>query len=208
MEMASALGGDGAAAGVTVIDFARIHEAALVLAIGAGSTMGRGSVRRAQEFFIAALKPMARTGRPPAARMATPTQRVRRLKVSETDLEASEEKARQHTRLRRASEKALRQKRVRLIQALKESHALEGDLRSLTRRTLAALERERGEFSQLLHDEVAQSLIGIKLRLARIEEKRVIEAEKLLGDITEARGIVKGSAARIRKAIDRLGGGK
>lgn len=208
METASELGGDGAAAGISIIDIARIHEEALALVTRADSWLAGDAVRRAQEFFIAVLKPMATSAVQPPAQTASATQITNRLKVSNADLQASERKARKHTRLRRSSEEVLRQKRVRLVQALKESHALEGDLRRLARRTLAALERERAEFSQLLQDEVAQSLIGIRLRLARIEEKRTSEAEKLLGDITDAGGLVEASSQKMRDAIHRLGGKK
>lgn len=208
MRTARELGIAGAADGASVIEIARMHEAALMAAArGKDGRLTRETVKRAQKFFLAVLKPMEARATQARAEASSPEQREQRVKNSKAALADSEKNAQRQTGLRRSSEEALRQKRLRFERALNETDALEGDLRRLARRTMAAMERERGEFSRLLQDEVAQSLIGIKLRLAHLEEKRSDEAEKMLSDISVARSAVKKTASIMEAAIKEMGGG-
>jgi signal transduction histidine kinase len=78
-------------------------------------------------------------------------------------------------------EKALQQSEKHQVRLLKQAQHLQAQLRLLSHQTLQVQEEERKRISRELHDEIAQTLVGINVRLAALAR----EAEKDPKDLTQ-----------------------
>jgi signal transduction histidine kinase len=68
-------------------------------------------------------------------------------------------------------EAALRKSGEHYTRLLKESLQLQERLRNLTHQVLAAQENERRNISRELQDEIAQTLLGINVRLLSLKQE-------------------------------------
>ncbi len=83
-------------------------------------------------------------------------------------LAASNQKLVEEIARRVAGEKSLKESRQRLGKLLSRSRAMQLEMRLLSRKTLLAQEEERKRISRELHDEIAQTLVGINVHLATL----------------------------------------
>jgi signal transduction histidine kinase len=84
-------------------------------------------------------------------------------------------------------------------QALVESLELQKHLRELTHRVLASQEAERLKLSHELQDEIAQTLLGINVRLLALQKEAQSGTASLKNDITRTQRLVLSSAQSVRK---------
>ena len=82
---------------------------------------------------------------------------------------------------------------------LKESLELQKCLRQLTHHVLAAQEDECKQISLELHDEIAQTLLAIHVRLNFLKQQNRSNTDGLTDEIASARQLVAESAKRVRK---------
>ena len=82
---------------------------------------------------------------------------------------------------------------------LEESLALQKRLRQLTHRVLAAQEDERHEISHKLQDEIAQTLLGINVRLLSLKQKARSNTNGLKHEIASTQRLVVKSAQSVRR---------
>jgi two-component system, NarL family, sensor histidine kinase DegS len=205
LEKAAVLGRRAVVLGLETLDLVKIHESALLGAIPSGKSSRRGLAKRAQVFFIEANIPIERTHLAAATAKLhlkelnkTLHQRTDELAVSKRDVE-------KRIVQRKAAEEALKRRSDNHTKLLKESRLMQETLRSLAHRVLAAQEDERGQISHELHDEIAQILLGINVRLLTLAQKGRQDAEQLLGEIASTQRLVEKSVQIMRRVARKLG---
>ena len=87
---------------------------------------------------------------------------------------------------------------------LKESLQLQQHLRQLTHQVLVAQEAEREKISQKLRDEIAQTLLGINVRLLLLKQAARSKAKGLKSEIASAQRLVLKSATLVRRLAREL----
>jgi signal transduction histidine kinase len=198
---AQGLGRRALAIGIEMLDMARIHEEALVSL--SGSSINDRGHKHSNAFFAEAINPIEETH--VTAREA----RVRSIQLEETlqrrtlQLAASNQRLQHRIVTRRTAEAALRLSGERQTKLLKESFQLQQRLRRLTHRLLASQENERLKMSRGLQDEIAQTLLGINVRLLSLKTGAKANAKGLRKDIASTQQLVVKSA----KAIHRVARG-
>ena len=87
---------------------------------------------------------------------------------------------------------------------LKASLQLQKQLRQLTHRVLVAQEDERGKLSHELRDEIAQTLLGINVRLLLLKQAARSKAKGLKNEIASTQRLVVRSASLVRRLAREL----
>jgi signal transduction histidine kinase len=167
--------------GVRILDFAKFHELCMAAEIlpGVASARVPGLIRRAAGFFAAvatSVSPASGLGNAPGNRAKV----VEALSRRGVELaRANRAQAIQLTSCR-AAEVASRANQSAFAKSLKDSELLKAQLRGLSRQILSAQEDERKIISRELHDVIAQTLIGINLRLATLKKEAEINTKSLV----------------------------
>ena len=114
-------------------------------------------------------------------------------------LAASKRSLKQGIAQRKAVEAALEQSGKHYQALLEESLALQEHLRHLTHRVLSAQEAERKQISRKLRDDIAQTLLGINVRLLTL--KKVAKGDKtaLKKEIANTQRLVQQSVQSINR---------
>jgi signal transduction histidine kinase len=200
---ALALGRQAAALDLETLDVARIHDGAL--ATLEASRSKDGVIKRAEIFFAEAVTPIEETHR--AALKAN----IRLRQLSQTlgrrtvDLAASNRSLQQGIVRRKTAEQALRKSGEHSRKLLKESRRLQKHLQRLTHQLLSAQEDKRKEISRNLHDEIAQTLLGINVRLLTLKKEAAINASGLKKEIASTQRLVDKSVKIIKRFAREFG---
>lgn len=102
---------------------------------------------------------------------------------------------------------ASKEKRGRdLRTCLEESLQLQKRLRQLTHRVLEVQEQERTSISRVLQDEIAQTLLGINVRLLSLKKEARTNGRGFKSEIVSTQRLVAESARSVRRAARRIGG--
>lgn len=194
---ALALGRQAAVLKLKTLDVARIHEAAL--AVLGDSGRNDGIHQRAEIFFAETITPIEQTH--PAALTAG----VRLSRLSKTlgrrtvDLAASHRSLKQGVLHRQTAQAELRKSGKRYVKLLQESHHLQKHLRHLTHQILSAQEAERKKISRELHDDIAQTLLGINVRLVTLKTAAKGNSANLKKEIANTQRLVEESVQSINR---------
>jgi PAS domain S-box-containing protein len=94
---------------------------------------------------------------------------------------------------RQTVEKALRKSQQHQSRLLKQSHLMQEQLRHLSHQILHAQEEERKRISHELHDEIAQTLVGINVHLAALTREVVANPRGLRQKIARTQRLVEKS---------------
>lgn len=197
------LGRQAVALGLETLELARIHERALApLELSKNKD---GAAKRAEIFFAEAIAPIVETHR--AARQSkielhrlngTLDRRTAELAAANCQLERSI--------LRRKSvEAALKKSGRHHAKLLKESLRLQEDLRQITHQVLATQENERKKISRELHDEIAQTLLGINARLLSLKQEARNNTKGFKNEIASTQQLVLESARSVRRVAREFG---
>jgi signal transduction histidine kinase len=200
---ARGLGRQAAAIGLETLDVARIHEAALASLEAASSR--DGIIKRAEMFFAEAITPIEKTHRAALKANAHLNQLNRTLGRRTVDLAASNRFLKQGIAQRKAVEKALKKSAGHYARLVKESRRLQKHLRHLTHQILSAQEEERKKISRELHDEVAQTLLGINVRLLTLKKEATVNTEGLKKEIASTQRLVEKSAKTMSRFAREFG---
>ncbi len=182
---------------------ARIHEGAL--ATLEASRSRDGLIKRAEIFFAEAITPIEETHR--AALKAN----VRLSRLNQTlgrrtaDLAASHRSLKQDIVRRKTVEQALRKSGEHSRKLLNESRRLQKHLQRLTHQIMSAQEHKRKEISRNLHDEIAQTLLGIHVRLLTLKKEAAIDASDLKKEIASTQRLVDKSVKIIKRFAREFG---
>ena len=205
-EPALRLGRRTVAIGLETLDLARIHEEALAALVRSGTLVGTkaGNARRAGRFFAEANAPIEEHRRAPGRSEADFIRLEADLRKRTEALAAADRQWQQGVARRKAMEEANEKRRVLHKACLDESLRLQKRLRRLTHRVLAAQEDDRKAISRQLQDEIAQTLLGINVRLLTLQKEARGRTKRFKNDIASTRRVVVASATIVRRAARKL----
>jgi len=192
---AQRLGRHGMKLRLETLDLARIHEHALITLVLPSYSSGirDAMIRRAGTFFAEAVAPIEETHRTALEANVRLNQMVEVLHRRSADLADSNLQLKQEIALRKAVEESLRNSEQHYGKLLEQSHHLQEQLRHLSRQLLLAQEEERKRISRELHDEIAQTLTGINVRLAALKTEATHNTKGLQSKISSAQRMVEKS---------------
>jgi signal transduction histidine kinase len=196
LQAASRLGHEAITFGLETVELVRIHERALILV--KPSVCKTGLVKRAENFFINVIAPIVRTD------WATNTINNTLDHLKDTASRRAVVVPIAHHQLqrgpvrRKVEKNDLQKSGKHKDKSLGESLQLEKHLRRLAHRVLAAQENERKIISCELHDEIAQTLLGINVRLLSLKQKARSNPKSLKNEIVRTQRLVTRSAKSMR----------
>jgi signal transduction histidine kinase len=198
------LGRQAVELGLETLDLARIHEQALVeLQL---STTRNAFTKLAGIFFSEANTAIEEThGAARKAKldlssiMATLGERTAELAASNRHLQRGVVR-------RKVMEDDFAKQGRRHQKTLEESLKLQTRLRHLTHRVLSAQEDERKKISRELQDEIAQTLLGINVRLLSLKQEARKNTNGLKNTIANTQRLVAKSARSVRQVGRKIGG--
>ena len=203
LRSASRLGGQAVVLGLETLELARIHGRTLAsLPLPRGTD---GLTKRAEILFArvnGVIEETHRDARESKAQLSrlrtTLNRRTKELAVTHRQLQRG---VRGRAAVINASQKSERVQAKRL----KESLRLQNLLRRLTHRVLVAQEDERRKISAALRDEIAQTLLGINVRLLNLKRATRGNRNEFKNEIASAQRLVLKSAQAVRHFARELG---
>ena len=203
LRSALGLGRQAVALGLETLDVVRTHEGGL-------ATLGASAHRekilaRANAFFKEAVIPIESTHR--AALMANRQMKklTAALNSRTSGLIASKQSLKRGIAERKDAEEALKKSGEHYATLLQESRHLQEHLRRLTHRIISAREHERKRVSHELHDEIAQTLLGINVRLLTLKTGASVNAHGLTKEVASTQRLVGNSARLMARYTHELG---
>jgi signal transduction histidine kinase len=106
---------------------------------------------------------------------------------------------------RKNAESALKRNGEHYTRLLKDSLQLQEGLRQLTHEVLTAQEDERKKISRELQDEVAQTLLGLNVRLLSLKRESRTNTKGLKNEIASTQKLVLKSARSVRRVAREFG---
>jgi signal transduction histidine kinase len=195
LQPARRLGRQAMFTGLETLDLARIHERALIALVlptyspGTRDTM----IRRAGAFFAEVITPIEKTHRTAREANLRLNEMIGKLHRRSADLKFSNRQLKREIVQRKSVEASLRNSERHYGKLLEQSHLLQGQLRHLSRQLLLAQEEERKRISRELHDEIAQTLTSINVRLAALNTAATVNTKDLQKKIAGAQRMVEKS---------------
>ena len=203
LQPALALGRAAVALGLGTLELARIHEQALATLELSG--VKNGFTKLAGIFFTEANTPIEETQR--AARQ----NKLHLSRLKETLDQRTEELAATNRQLQRGivrrkiMEDAAEKNGENHKKCLEESLQLQKRLRQLTHRVLATQEDERKTISRELQNEIAQTLLGINVRLLSLKQAARNNTTGFRNEIASTQRLVAKSAQSVRRVAHEFG---
>jgi signal transduction histidine kinase len=195
---ALSLGRRAVALGLETLDMAQIHERA-VSALELPSKKD-GFIDRAHIFFVESITPIEETHEAARKAKAHLRQLTELLGQRTMELAATSAQLQRGIARRKTVEAALKKNGERSNRLLKDSLKVQEGLRQLVHRVLAAQEDERHKISHQLQDQIAQALLGIKVRLLSLKQQARSNSEGLKNEIASTQQLVANSAKSVRQA--------
>lgn len=207
LQSASALGRQAAVLGLETLDVARIHQQALMAPASPGGSprARRSMIERGKSFFAETILPIEKThraAREASARVKRLTRTLRRRSAQSTAV--ARRLARSIAR-RQAAEAALQQSGKHRARLLEGSRRLRHRLRRQMRGILSAQEAERRKTSRQLHDEIAQTLVAVNVRLLTLKAMAAAGAGTLKNEVAETQRLVEESVGVISGFAHEIG---
>ena len=192
---AQGLGRRAMALGLETLDLARFHEQALITLVLPAYSPGTRDrmIRRAGTFFAEAITPIEKTHRAARETNSQLVQLNQALHRRSLDLTASNRQLQQEILQRKSVEESLRKSEQHYSQLLEQSRHMQEELRLLSRQLLSAQEEERKMISRELHDQIAQTLTGINVRLASLKTESTLNNKGLQKKISSTQRLVEKS---------------
>jgi len=193
--MIETIGGQIRAAGVHMLDIAKLHEQFLVMELPPDCPVGKRTalIRNAGNFSAAAIT-AAGAGNEGKRDVARFGKTIGSLSGRAVDLASSNRQLGLEIVQRKKAETALRKSKQDVLTSLKQSEALKEQLSGLSRQILSIQEEERKKTSRELHDGVAQALLGVNVRLAALKTEAGVNSKGLDRNITKTQKMITKSA--------------
>jgi signal transduction histidine kinase len=193
LEPALGLGRQAVKLGLETLDLARVHKqvlASLALRDGAAPS-GRGMAEKAKCFFTEVIVPIEKTHLAAMTDDARITELNQALQERVAESVSSTRHLENGIARRKAAESALKKSGNRRIRLVRESGRLQNRLRKQTRKVLSAQENERRKMSRQLHDEIAQTLLGIHVWLLTLKTLDKAKTKIFKKEIANTQRLVK-----------------
>lgn len=207
VQPAQRLGRQAVTLGLETLDLARIHKTALTSLVRpdcSNATRDR-MIKRAGIFFTEAITPIEKTHRAGVESAADLNRKSKTLTRRTAQLATANRHLKQGILQRKTAEEALRKSGKHHAKLLRESHQLQEHLRHLIHQLLSAQEDERRKISHDLQDEIAQTLLGINVRLLTLKKCAAAGNEGLAKEIASTQGLVKLSVKTINRIAHEFG---
>ena len=162
-------------------------------------------VELAECFFAEAIVPIEKTHRTALKTDIRINQLTQTLRRRTAESSASTRHLKRGIVRRHAAEAALKVSEKHHRKLLQESRRLQKLLRDQTRAMLAAQETERQKSSHQLHDEIAQTLLAIDVRLLALKKAAHTNTETLNKEIAETQRLVKQSVVTFHRLAHEYG---
>jgi len=201
--VARRLGRQAVALKLESLDMARIHERALATLKASGSR--DAVIKRAQIFFAETITPIEETHHAALQANVHLSRLNQTLEQHTIELLASHHSLKRGIVQRKSVEQALKKSGAHSRKLLKESHRLQKHLQRLARRILSAQEDKRRRISRDLHDEIAQTLLGINVRLLTLKKEAATNASSLKKEIVNTQRLVDKSVKSIKRFAHEIG---
>ena len=197
LQSARELGRRAVALGVETLALARIHDQAMSLL--KSSETSTGAQPRAESFFTEVNGAIEKTHRAARQNKASLSRLEESLDQRTQELAASHRQVQRGVVRRKSMEAAAVKSGTDHSKNLEESLELQTRLRQLTHRVMAAQEDERTKISHELQDEIAQTLLGINVRLLSLKQKSRTNTQGFRDEITRTQQLVLASAKFVRR---------
>ncbi len=187
--------------GIETLKMANMHEQAMALLLPAeNSPNGQKELtRKASAFFAEVIMPIEGTHRGARADSADFEQLNTNLRQRTADLTESNRKLRIQIEERKSAETALKASEHSSRQLLRDSQLLERNVKEMTREILSATENERYAMSLRLNDEIAQTLLGINIRMIALKNEIAVNHANHNDEIDMIQQLVEDSAEMIKR---------
>lgn len=200
------LGDHAIAIGLETLDLARIHDQSLAELLQAAGTSSQRDEMTAQagKFFTEAVLPLEETHRIAQEASAHLMEIIEKLGSRTGELAASRLELEKQTSNREASETALKSSQAAFEKLLRESRVLEAQLKGMAQQILTASELEKKLVSEHLRDEIAQSLLGLHVRLLALKKEVADSHDTLTHEIASTQHLVEESVQAILRFAKEL----
>jgi signal transduction histidine kinase len=201
LALARRLGEEAVVLGLETLDLARIHEIALAALVqpGYSSTARNRMSNQAKIFFAEANLAIEETHFAAVESAGQVRQLHATLSRRTEELAASRRGLRRGIRHRKAAQQNFKKRAAQSAQLLEQSRQLQEQLRRLTRQIFSSQEDERKKMSRELHDEIAQSLLGINVRLITLKRDALANGTDLRTDLGGTQQLVEKSMQTMRR---------
>jgi len=194
LQPAQGLGRRAMAMGLETLDLARCHEQALITLVLPESPGTRDRmIRQAGTFFAESITPIEKTHRTAREANARLELTIQSLHQRSLELAASNQQLQQEIVQRKSVEESLRKSEQHYGRLLEQSRQMQDQMRLLSRQLLLVQEEERKMISRELHDQIAQTLTGINVRLASLKTESTLNNKDLQEKISSTQRLVEKS---------------
>jgi len=200
---AQGLGRQAVALGMATLELARIHEQALVTLNL--SPDKKKLVSRAESFFTEANAPIEETHRAAQASEVHLGRLKETLGQRTVELAATNRQLQRGVVRRKVMEEAAVKTGQHYKKCLEESLDLQKRLRQLTHRMISTQEDERQSISRELHNEIAQTLLGINVRLLSLKQEAHVNHKGFKNDIASTARLVAKSVQSVKRIAREFG---
>jgi signal transduction histidine kinase len=202
-KLALELGGRAVNLGIETLELAKIHVQALKSLKTSPRNMD--GTRRAGIFFTKVNDFVQESHRAKGRSKVHLSKIMASLRQRTEELATSNHKLKQGVARRKTMEVAFEKRGHYHNKRLEESIELQSRLRLLTHQVLAAQEDERNKISHELQDEIAQTLLGINVRLLSLNKQNKNDGSGLKSNIANTRKLVAKSVKSVQVVARRLG---
>jgi signal transduction histidine kinase len=207
LEAAPALGRQAVILGLETLDLALFHEKALLALVSTDRPVRtwKSTLARAAAFFAEANVAIENTHHPALSAADHVHRLTRALRKRTEEATASAHRLRQVIVQRRSAESALKKSQQRLTLLLRKSGLMHHSLRCQARALLTAQEASRHKASSQLHDEIAQALLAIHIRLLTLKTTANSNRANLEKEFAVTKQLLRQSITVIRRVAHELG---
>jgi two-component system, NarL family, sensor histidine kinase DegS len=202
LQPALSLGRRAVVLGLDTLELARMHEQAV--ATLELSFSKDGIEKRAEAFFAEAMIPIVETHRAARQSKTELNRMTETLNRRTLELAATNRQLQRGILRRKSVEAALKSSGENYARLLRDSLQLQEGLRQLTHRVLASQEEDRKKISLELQNEIAQTLLGINVRLLTLKQEARNNTKGLKKEIASTQRLVVKSARSVRRAARRF----
>jgi signal transduction histidine kinase len=203
LDPALQIGRDALVLKLDTLDLARVHEQ-VMMQLGL-SNVRNAFTKLAGKFFTEANTLIEATHRAAVETKDHLGRLVVKLGERTNELAASNRQLQKGVARRKVMEVDFARRGKHHQKCLEESLELQNRLRQLTHQVLMAQEDERKKISRELQDEIAQTLLGINVRLLSLKSEARSNSKGFKKQITSTQKLVAHSARSVRQVGRKIG---